>query len=283
MRRHIFLRTSFILLFFLFGCALKPQFKTANNDRLSAQQQLSESEKKIDELNVALEKSNRKTEECRRDRNQLEEEIKKIDTEKQFKFQLIESQKQTIQKQKAVISLQNTVIRLFDDSEQTLQNNIKEQIKAQNLETPTSSSSIKYVLENNLLFQSGSAEISTDGKALLMKIKDLLQDERYPYIRIEGHTDDLPLKSTSRYVDNWELSAARAAAVVRFLHETVGIAPERMAAVEYGQYRPIASNETDEGRNKNRRIEIILETPPMPAVPVSTPVPVAPKTEEHTK
>jgi len=262
MRRHIFLRTNFILLFFLFGCALKPQFKTANNDRLSAQQQLSE---------------------CRRDRNQLEEEIKKIDTEKQFISQLIESQKQTIQKQKAVLSLQNTVIRLFDDSEQTLQNNIKEQIKAQNLETSASSSSIKYVLENNLLFQSGSAEISTDGKALLMRIKDLLQDERYPYIRIEGHTDDLPLKSTSRYVDNLELSAARATAVVRFLHETVGIAPERMYAVEYGQYRPIASNETAEGRNKNRRIEIILETPPTPAVPVSTPVPVAPKTEEHTK
>lgn len=262
MRRHIFLKTNFILLFFLFGCGLKPQFKTANNDRLSAQQQLSE---------------------CRRDRNQLEEEIKKIDTEKQFKSQLIESQKQTIQKQKAVLSLQNTVIRLFDDSEQTLQNNIKEQIKAQNLETSASSSSIKYVLENNLLFQSGSAEISTDGKALLMRIKDLLQDERYPYIRIEGHTDDLPLKSTSRYVDNWELSAARAAAVVRFLHETVGIAPERMAAVEYGQYRPIASNETAEGRNKNRRIEIILETSPTPAVPVSTPGPVAPKTEEHTK
>ena len=90
-------------------------------------------------------------------------------------------------------------------------------------------------------------------------------------------------KSTSKYVDNLELSAARATAVVRFLHETVGIAPERMYAVEYGQYRPIASNETAEGRNKNRRIEIILETPPTPAVPFSIPVPVAPKTEEHTK
>lgn len=273
MRCNIFLRIHFILLFFLFGCFPKPQVIPVNNDLLFTQKELSDSEKKIQDLNFALEESKGKTEECLKAAARLKDEILKNDTEKELKSQLIESQIETIQKQTAVISLQNTVIRLFDDSEQTLQNNIKEQIKAQNLDTSTSSPSIKYVLENNLLFQSGSAEPSEKGKKLLMMLKDLLQDERYPHIRIEGHTDDLPLKSTVKYVDNWELSAARAAAVVRFLHETVGIMPERMAAVGYGQFRPIASNETDEGRNRNRRIEIVLETTSEPAspVPISAP------------
>ena len=273
MWRNIILRASCILLVFLLGCVSKPQFKTINDDLLLTQQQLSNSEKKIDELNAALEESNEKMEQYRQTCDQLEEEIKKIDIEKQLKSQLIESQKETIQKQTAVISLQNTVIRLFDDSEQTLQNNIEEQIKSQDLEASTSSSSIKYVLENNLLFQSGSAEPSEEGEKLLARLKDLLRDKRYPYIRIEGHTDDLPLKSTVKYADNWELSAARAAAVVRFLHETVGIAPEKMAAVGYGQYRPIASNETEDGRDQNRRIEIILETNAAPAAPAPVTIP----------
>jgi chemotaxis protein MotB len=266
MWRDIILRANCVWLVFLFGCLSNPQLKPVNEDLLLVQQKLSGSETE----NKALKN---KIEECRQVRARLEKDIQKIDTEKKLKSQLVESQKQTIQKQTAVISLQNTVIRLFDDSEQTLQNNIKEQIKAQNLETAASSSSIKYVLENNLLFQSGSAEPSQEGKDLLMRLKDLLQDERYPYVRIEGHTDDQPLKSTVKYADNWELSAARAAAVVSFLHEEVGISPERMSAVGYGQFRPIATNETEDGRDQNRRIEIILETAPALATPVSIPDP----------
>lgn len=266
MRLNTVLRAGWVLLLFLFGCVSNTQFETANKDLLLTQQRLSDSEMKIEALDHALE-------ECRQARVQFENEIKKYNTEKQLNSQLIESQRQSIRKQAAVISLQNTVIRLFDDSEQTLQNNIKEQIKAQNLETTDSSSSIKYVLEDNLLFQPGSAELSVAGKELLMRLKDLLQDKRYPYIRIDGHTDDLPLKSTARYIDNWELSAARAAAVVRLLQKSVGIAPERMAAVGYGQFHPIASNDTSEGRDQNRRIEIILETISAPATPIPVSAP----------
>jgi chemotaxis protein MotB len=77
------------------------------------------------------------------------------------------------------------------------------------------------------------------------------------YIRVEGHTDNVPMNSTV-YRSNWDLSAARAANVVRLLTSQTSIPPEMMIAVGYGEYRPIADNSTEEGRAKNRRIDIIV-------------------------
>ena len=67
------------------------------------------------------------------------------------------------------------------------------------------------------------------------------------------------MKPNAMYATNWELSAARATAVVRFLQESAGVDPERISAIGFGQYRPIASNETNDGRRQNRRIEIVIE------------------------
>ena len=77
---------------------------------------------------------------------------------------------------------------------------------------------------------------------------------------MEGHTDNVPLGAAlqARYPSNWELSTARATAVVRFLSEEAGLTPEMLAASGYGSYRPVAPNDTEEGRSQNRRIEIIL-------------------------
>ena len=79
-------------------------------------------------------------------------------------------------------------------------------------------------------------------------------------IRVEGHTDNVPIVSSLKkvYPTNWELGAARATTVVRFFQEKTGIDPLRLSAVSYGQYRPVASNKTGAGRAQNRRIEIIL-------------------------
>jgi chemotaxis protein MotB len=79
-------------------------------------------------------------------------------------------------------------------------------------------------------------------------------------ILVEGHTDNIPLSAAlkKRFPSNWELSTARAAAVVRIFQEQAGIAPERLSATGYSFYRPVAPNSTEEGRHQNRRIEIIL-------------------------
>ncbi len=110
-----------------------------------------------------------------------------------------------------------------------------------------------------ILFDSGRVEIKPEGRAVLTKVAVQLQKDRRHQIRVEGHTDNVPI-STSRFPSNWELSCARAARVLRFLAEQ-GLPPERLSAVGFGPYRPIEDNATREGRARNRRIEIVLVPP----------------------
>ncbi len=110
-------------------------------------------------------------------------------------------------------------------------------------------------LNASLLFASGDAIPVIEADALLQPVIELVQDAENP-VHVEGFTDSQPI-STARFPSNWELSAARAAAVVRLLQQR-GIAPERLAAVGYGQYQPAYSNRTAEGRQRNRRIVIVI-------------------------
>jgi chemotaxis protein MotB len=111
-------------------------------------------------------------------------------------------------------------------------------------------------LAEKVLFPSGSATLSKDGKATLGKVADAFKDLKDRIVRVEGHTDNVPIKS-SAYPSNWELSAGRAIAVVRFL-QAAGVDPAKLAAAGYGEWQPIAPNDTPEGRAQNRRIEISL-------------------------
>lgn len=110
-----------------------------------------------------------------------------------------------------------------------------------------------------ILFDTGKAEIKEEGVAVLEKVTSILKGETEKAIRIEGHTDDVPISGNlaKRFPTNWELSAARAINVTKFLQEK-GIAPELLSAIAYGEYKPIADNDTPEGRAMNRRIEITL-------------------------
>jgi chemotaxis protein MotB len=111
-----------------------------------------------------------------------------------------------------------------------------------------------------LFFDTGKAEIKSDGKRVLRRIGAVLKKIPEKNIRIEGHTDTVPIGRALRaqYPTNWELGTARAVNVVRYLQEEGGLDPLRLSAVSYGQYRPISSNRTAAGRAKNRRIEITL-------------------------
>ncbi len=111
-------------------------------------------------------------------------------------------------------------------------------------------------LAEKVLFPSGSATLSRDGKATLGKVADAFKDLKDRIVRVEGHTDNVPIKSAA-FPSNWELSAARAIAVVRFL-QAAGVDPAKLAAAGYGEWQPIASNDAPEGRAQNRRIEISL-------------------------
>lgn len=110
-------------------------------------------------------------------------------------------------------------------------------------------------LPSSMLFSSGNAEPHYDAFQVIEKIAMVVRD-RDNAVKVEGFTDDQPIR-TSRFPSNWELSSARASAVARML-TMEGVAPERLAAVGYGQYQPVARNDTEEGRRRNRRVVLLI-------------------------
>jgi chemotaxis protein MotB len=111
-------------------------------------------------------------------------------------------------------------------------------------------------VQDEILFASGSASIGREGTAVLKKVAAQLR--KLPHtVEVQGHTDDVPVRQGARFPSNWELGAARAAAVVR-LFEDEKIGKPRLRAVSFADTRPVDSNKTPEGRARNRRIEIRL-------------------------
>lgn len=113
-------------------------------------------------------------------------------------------------------------------------------------------------LLDRVVFDSGKADVRPDAHAVLDKVTHILTHELVEQpVSVEGHTDNVPI-THSRWKDNWELSLARARSVLTYLVKDHGVSPTRIAAAGYGEYRPIASNDTDEGRQENRRVEIVV-------------------------
>ncbi|MGE5173465.1 MAG: OmpA family protein [Betaproteobacteria bacterium] len=113
---------------------------------------------------------------------------------------------------------------------------------------------------DQILFASGSARVGKRGKAVLDKVVTILKDVKDKRIEVDGHTDNVPIVSSlkTRFPTNWELSTARATEVVRYLQDPGGIDPHLLSASGFGEFQPVASNDIEEGRHKNRRIEIVL-------------------------
>jgi len=111
-------------------------------------------------------------------------------------------------------------------------------------------------IPSSILFDSGSALLKSEATEALTRISEALK-EIPGKILIEGHTDNVPLSSHSIYKSNWELSSARASSVLHFLIQT-GLSPDRFTIAGYGEYKPITSNDTPEGRAQNRRVELII-------------------------
>ncbi len=109
-------------------------------------------------------------------------------------------------------------------------------------------------------FASSSTRVTKEGKDILEQIWDVLSDYQGYVVMVEGHTDDVQIaeRFTGRYASNWELSSARAHAVVHYLTKKQGADPERLSAIGYGEYQPVADNTTPEGRAENRRVVIAV-------------------------
>ncbi len=123
----------------------------------------------------------------------------------------------------------------------------------------------RFIFSSEVLFNAGSADLSPEGRAQIAGVVRILDEVRQNIpegidwiIRVDGHTDNVPLSGTGAFADNWELSQARALSVVRFMQDDLGFPPDRMAAAGFGEYRPVALGEDEAARAQNRRIELKL-------------------------
>lgn len=167
--------------------------------------------------------------------------------------------------QKQIDALQQQKAQLLASSQESqsqydaLVKDLTAEVKKGELQVRRYKNMLTVDVAEQLFFDSGSAHLKDSGKVLLQKVGDTLKGYDDKIIRVVGHTDNVPIAKSlqSKYASNWELSVARATTVVRFLQK-VGVPPERLVASGRAEYAPVASNDTPEGRKKNRRIEITL-------------------------
>lgn len=145
-------------------------------------------------------------------------------------------------------------------SYQKFQEQMKDEIARGEINLEETGGKLRVALVDKILFNPGEAEVSKRGEGVLARVAEALSAIPDKQIQVSGHTDGAPINSklSAQYPTNWELSAARAVHVVRFLAEKANVPPDRLVASGYGEFHPVASNKTAAGRAKNRRIEILL-------------------------
>lgn len=161
-------------------------------------------------------------------------------------------EKERIAREARLAKVKNTYDQLVGALEQEIK---RGELTISNLEGQLSVN-----LLNQILFDSGETDIKPEGQKVLKSLGDVLNKFPDKSLQIEGYTDNVQISSRliEKYPTNWELSTARATSVVHFLQDKVGLPGDRLIAAGFSEYRPVASNETAEGRAQNRRIQILL-------------------------
>lgn len=143
-------------------------------------------------------------------------------------------------------------------AKQELEEQLRKEIEEKQVHLEMLSKGLVITFVDEILFGSGKAKIRKSAYSVLNRVADVLNNQAANRdIAIEGHTDNQPIKK-SKWKSNWELSTARATSVLHYLIDKKNLAPQRLSAIGYGEYRPVASNKTTAGRQQNRRVEITI-------------------------
>lgn len=162
-------------------------------------------------------------------------------------------------------------------AQQDLESQMRDALASRDITISELQGKLTLSILDRILFDSGQAVIKPEGQEVLRQLAAVLDQFPNRQIHVTGHTDNVPIR-TAQFPSNWELSAARALAALRFLVEEAGVHPTRLAAVAHGEFQPVADNATPEGRAKNRRIAIVV----LPEVFTSPEPAPAPSTEEKS-
>ena len=235
LKKLSFIALSFFILFVL-SCVSKSKYVELETSSNATQAQLEE------------------------DKKGLQAQIDKLQSENKGLLESIEGLKLELKQEKMAVQQKEEKISEIDRTRQEIETSLKKQILQKDIKIEEFEGKLKVTFVDKILFDSGSVTIKQIGQEVLLRLADSFRDNEAQNLVIEGHTDDVQIGSVlqERFPTNWELSTARATAVVRFFQEKGDIEPERLTASGFSFYRPVDSNETEEGRKQNRRIEIIL-------------------------
>ena len=191
-------------------------------------------------------------------------DLVKEKAEREGNLQLLTQSKEdlsrSLKEQEAERTAKEAEIRHLTETHEKLKQSLESEIEKGDIRIKQVQDRLRINMIDQILFDSGEAEIKTAGIEVLHRVSDVLKNVTDKQIRIEGHTDTVPIgpKIVDRFPTNWELSTARATSVVRYLIDKGGLEKTHLAAVGYAYNRPVASNQTPDGREQNRRIEIVL-------------------------
>lgn len=216
--------------------AAKNQRLAARNADLSAQ--LSDAQQTVKDLNARIDKLRADIAAASKDKNILQSNIDEMTRA------LAELEKRRAEAESRINEFKNLLARF-----RTL-------IDAGKLKVKIVDGRMVVVLATDILFGSGSASLSKDGKAAIAEVAQVLATIPNRMFQVEGHTDNVPINS-AQYPSNWELAAARAITVLKTMVES-GLLADRVSAASFGDTRPVAPNDTKESKAQNRRIEIII-------------------------
>jgi chemotaxis protein MotB len=256
------------------GCVSTKEYEVSLNNANTLEAEKADLEERLQDTMARLnkEKSNRESVEremttLKTNRDDLvrhKESLLQINQElnetvaelSQEKLQTIKEKDRTIteliqEKEKAIAQLKGTYDNLVTE--------LNEEIKKGEIEVTQLKDKLTLSMVDKILFDSGSAAIKQNGKDVLARVADILRNITDKQIRIEGHTDNVQIGPVlaEKFPTNWELSTARSTTVVRYLQQQE-INSSFLSATGYSEFRPVDTNETEEGRAKNRRIEIVL-------------------------
>ena len=230
------------------------QSQLAQANQLSADRQ-----RQIDSLNQQLTDARSAMDALNKQLTDLRDKNKDLNTESANRLALLSKSKQDLINQQAKLEhLQALMDKQKKAIEQILQK-MKDALvgfKSNELSVAVKNGKVYVSLSENLLFPSGSAVVNPKGKEALGKLAEVLNANNDITVDIEGHTDSIPIHG--KYQDNWDLSLARSASIVRILTADYRVDPTRVIASGHSQYDPVQTNSTPEGRALNRRTDIIL-------------------------
>ena len=259
-----------LLVFWTGGCVAKSRYlsEVAQRESFSArlqeeQQKRAGLEKSLDETQTAA--SNREKELSNKI-GMLEQQLSLAretgtKTEQELKDQRlrIDQMNEALKVTEAEAARKERELREADAAHKDLIGQLEKEITDGSIKITQLKDRLSVEIVDKILFASGSDQVTSEGKGVLKKVSEILKTVKENSIRIEGHTDNVPIGSrlAGKFPSNWELSTSRATQVVRYLSD-LGVSPEKMSAVGLSEYRPVASNDTLEGKQRNRRIEIVL-------------------------